>query len=166
MKLKQIPGFADYLVSDSGRVFSTVKRFNRPKPRKPVEVKNFLCFGYPKVCLHKEGLSYKRYVHRLVLEAFCRAAKPGEQCLHLDGTRTNNNLSNLRWGTCRENQSDRVLHGTDHRGEKHKLHKLTAAQVVQIREADGLYKDIAARFNVSPANVGAIKRREIWGHVK
>lgn len=40
--------------------------------------------------------------------------------------------------------------------------KLTAEQADQIREAEGLQRDIAARFGVTQCTVSAIKRGDMW----
>jgi hypothetical protein len=42
------------------------------------------------------------------------------ECLHGDGDPTNNNLSNLRWGTSIENEEDKLRHGT--RGRDRQTH--------------------------------------------
>lgn len=50
-------------------------------------------------------------VHVLVLEAFDRPRPKGAVCRHLDGNPINNHLSNLAWGTHKENTEDRKRHG-------------------------------------------------------
>lgn len=51
-----------------------------------------------------------RYAHRLVAAAFIGPCPPGHEVLHIDGTR-NNHVSNLRYGTRKENMVDKVKHG-------------------------------------------------------
>ena len=60
----------------------------------------------------------KKLVHRLVLEAFVGPPREGEECRHLDGNPKNNHLTNLRWGSRRENSLDRTRHGTDRNASK------------------------------------------------
>ncbi len=50
-------------------------------------------------------------VHRLMLETFVGPRPEGYICRHLDGDPTNNHLSNLCWGTPRENYDDTIRHG-------------------------------------------------------
>jgi len=50
-------------------------------------------------------------VHRLVLLAFVGAPPKGMEACHYDGDPQNNNLSNLRWDTAKENWVDRKRHG-------------------------------------------------------
>lgn len=58
-----------------------------------------------------KGGSSLRAVHRLVLEAFIGTRPKEMVCRHLDGNSLNNDLSNLKWGTKKENAQDCVKHG-------------------------------------------------------
>lgn len=175
MIIKSIPGFKDYRVSDNGIVFSTSKRANRGRPKFPIVRKTFICSGYPAVHLQKNKKAYKRYVHRLVLESFVGKCPKGYQCRHLDGNPLNCNLGNLRWGTRKENQNDRITHGTDNRGIKHGMNKLTESDVLlifklanqskkntRIIDKDVDYRAIAKKFNVSPTTIGNIVAGKTW----
>lgn len=66
----------------------------------------------------------------------------------------------LEWGTHAENQTDRVSHGTDNRGEKHPLHKLTRAEVLAIRAIGSTRSQsaVATDFGVSRATISDILR--------
>ena len=70
--------------------------------------------GYRQVKLSKDGKGKTLVVHRLVLEAFVGPCPPGAEGLHWDDDKENNALSNLRWGTRRENLLDRVRNGRHH----------------------------------------------------
>lgn len=74
------------------------------------------------------------------------------------------NPHHLRWGTRAENAADRVIHGTDHRGEKHPQAKLTAAQVVEIRAMRGTVSQVilAKIYGVSQSAISGIQRRTRW----
>lgn len=52
------------------------------------------------------------HVHRLVLLAFRGPPGPRQIGRHLDDVKTNNNLSNLTWGTHKENVEDSFRNGT------------------------------------------------------
>ena len=71
--------------------------------------------GYYRVTLHKNDGSKgdQFYVHHLVLLAFVgeRPEAGGEHIRHLDGNRTNNHLTNLKYGTALENVHDTMSHG-------------------------------------------------------
>lgn len=86
---------------------------------------------------------------------------------HLDGTRDNNRLNNLRWVTFAENMGHKKIHGTVNAraGEKHPAAKLTARNVKSIRalRAGGLLqREIAKQFGVSQVQIGNICRRASW----
>ncbi len=51
------------------------------------------------------------FVHCLVLEAFIGPRPEGYVCRHKDGDPANNHISNLSWGTLRENYDDTIKHG-------------------------------------------------------
>jgi len=73
-------------------------------------------------------------VNRLVLETFC-GSQPHKQTRHLNGVKTDNRISNLKWGTAAENAEDRIRHGTAWRpiGEKHPAAVLNDAIVLEMR---------------------------------
>ena len=102
-----------YTVSSWGRVRSLPRydRLGRYHPGKilaaPVGSR-----GYPEVRLSVDGVGKTRTVHSLVLEAFRGPCPKGKQSRHMDGVRTHNWLSNLEWGTPRDDNFDRVRHGT------------------------------------------------------
>lgn len=85
-----------YYADDSGHIWSEqVKRFLRE-----YDDKN----GYKKVELAGVDKTHRFSVHRLVLETFQPVPNMWElQVDHIDGDRTNNALSNLRWTTAAEN---------------------------------------------------------------
>lgn len=67
------------------------------------------------------------------------------------------------------NQADRIEHGTDMRGEKHPLAKLTDEDVHAIRSryaAGGItYKILGAQYGVTATMACAIVRRKSWKHI-
>lgn len=127
--------------------------------------------GYPCVSLY-DGSNRKlpKKVHHLVLEAFVGPKLPNTECRHLDGNKTNNHVSNLRWGTQEENRLDNKRLGvssrpkTINKGSKHPMSKLTEEKVVEIRRLLGKekQKDIAKKFGISPSVISAIKCGRIW----
>lgn len=90
------------------------------------------------------------------------------ECRHLDGDPSNNQLSNLCWGTSAENAADRIEHGTIGRGSVSPTAKLIEADVIAIRQlyARGmLQKEIAALFGLSESSTSAIINGKQWPHV-
>jgi len=88
------------------------------------------------------------------------------EVLHSDGTRDNNALSNLRYGTHAENCEDTARHGRAHRGAKHHMTKLTEADVLNIRESNWSGVALAARYGVTPDVISKIRHRKSWGWLK
>lgn len=102
---KPVPGYEGlYEVSDQGRVRSFARSVSG-RLLKPGKASN----GYFTVCL---GRGKSRTLHSLVAEAFIGPKPIGQEVLHEDGTRTNNCVSNLRYGTRADNIRDAVKQGT------------------------------------------------------
>lgn len=59
--------------------------------------------GYLQVCIVVNGRLTNRMVHRLIAETLIPNDNCYEQVDHLDGNKTNNNIENLEWVTCKEN---------------------------------------------------------------
>lgn len=102
MEWKSVPGYEAYEVSDSGQVRRR-GRLLRGSPGKN---------GYPVVHLRAPEGGRRAYVHQLVLEAFVGPRPDGAVACHADGTRTNNQVSNLRWDSQSANMGDARRHGT------------------------------------------------------
>jgi hypothetical protein len=108
---KPVSGFA-YEVSSIGRV----RRFGR-KVLQSRQDKD----GYLIVVLCRDGIPHDRKVHQLVCSAF-NQPRPSKrhEVRHLNGTRSNNIPSNLKWGLGKHNAADRDRHGNTVRGERHR----------------------------------------------
>jgi hypothetical protein len=72
----------------------------------------------------------------------------------------------LRWATGAENAADRLVHGTDGRGEKNGMAKLTRADVSQIIALRGIEtgRALAESFGVTPAQISNIQLRKQWAY--
>lgn len=108
-----------------------------------------------------------RAVHRLVCEQHHGAPpSPSHEAAHSCGHGDLGCIApnHLRWATPKENQEDRIKHGTSLRGERHLSAKLTEADVHMIRRLDGHVprNELAARFNVTPSGIKQVIRRASW----
>ncbi len=158
------PSFPDYEVSEVGGVRrciaargSVVGKILKPWLRDD---------GYNMFILRRDGRSYHRKAHQLVVEAFHRP-KPfaGAEVRHLDGSRDNDHWSNLRWGTSSENKADMLLHGTRQMGERHSNAKLTWASVRQIRKlvsSGAIQRIVGQAFGISQTQVSCICNGKRW----
>jgi hypothetical protein len=116
---KPVVGFEGlYEVSDMGRVRS-VARVVPHKTSGHLTIPERILIGsrraqmkYPMVNLWAGNKQHAKYVHALVLEAFVGPRPQKHDVCHFDGSKDNNRLSNLRWGTRKENMQDAVRHGT------------------------------------------------------
>jgi len=143
---KPVPGFEDYLVSKDGQVLSLKKGFGWLMS--PIKAKD----GHLYVFLYdKQHQMCKKFVHDLILIAWCREPHEAEECRHLNDIPTDNRLRNLAWGTKKENGHDRVINGRTDRGERSPTHKLTEADVREIRQLVNKesLRSLAKRFGVS-----------------
>ncbi len=119
-------------VSNLGRVRSYAVRGNGVLGRRaaiPKILTPVMGRGYLRVNLRRDGARRLYAVHRLVLEAFIGPAPEGIEGHHFDGDQTNNALSNLSWGTPKENWEGRRRRGTDSR-----RYKLMPEDVERARE--------------------------------
>ena len=125
--------------------------------------------GYVKYML-KDSDEKKHLVpgHRLVLLAHVGPCPDGMETRHLNGIRSDNALSNLRWGTHQENADDQRRHGTQSRGEGHGNAKLTERDVREIRRLRAGGEKLAGlgeRFGVHNSMIHMIVNRQRWKHV-
>lgn len=90
-------GHTYYYICDDGRVLST------SHPDTPIstwkEIASFNGKGYRRVRIARQNFK----VHRLVAENFIPNPENRPYVLHIDGDRTNNHYTNLRWAATQSN---------------------------------------------------------------
>lgn len=122
--------------------------------------------GYLYAILYKNKEYKPLLLSRLVLSTFTIDMPSNIDCRHLDGNKLNCTLSNLKWGTRKENEADKILHGTKPLGERNGLAKLTESIVKNIRaEVGSSTYQLATKYNISQQNVSAIRSGKTWKHV-
>lgn len=157
-----------YEVSDFGRVRSlerTVCHGRNVTVTLRSKLRKMTNEDYPSVILFSDGKRHRKQVHLLVIRAFRGVAPTGMQTRHLDGNSKNPRLDNLVYGTPKENQNDRIDHGTSNRGERCGNSKLTEQEVAEIRSLGGRekHRSIAKRYNVRQSTISRIIRGDTWG---
>ncbi len=98
---KDIKGYANYKVSNYGRVAS--KTSSGTKQVKPYEKDN----GYLYVDLYKDTVRSGKRVHILVAEHFVPGKKEGHTVDHKDRNRHNNKATNLIWASVSDQNKNR-----------------------------------------------------------
>lgn len=74
----------------------------------------------------------------------------------------------LRWATRKENEADKLLHGTHQLGERNSRAKLTEKDVRRIRRLKGkmLHREIAEKFGVIRQTITRILSGKDWSWLK
>lgn len=99
---KPVKGYEDkYLISNTGKVKSI--NFNNTNECKYLKLRNEK--GYLYVELYKNSKKNKKYVHKLVAEAFIPNPNNLPQINHKDENKENNNTNNLEWCTAYYNSN-------------------------------------------------------------
>jgi hypothetical protein len=165
-----VEGFGLYLISNEGRIkkMAFVDRNGRSHKEQIIRADKDWA-GYQAVTLrgrNKEAV--KRRVHVMVAEAFLGDRPQGLDVCHNDSNTLNNRLDNLRYDTRRGNFADKLVMGTDNRGEKHHQHKLTEHSVESIRtlrKGGASLDSISWLFGVAPSTVSQIANGVRWKHL-
>jgi hypothetical protein len=155
--MRDIPGYERIYGVD---LLGNVWRIGAPRgrPLKPV-----LVSGYCRVRLSKGAVKKNWFVHQLMLLTYVGPKLDGQEPRHLNGIKTDNRLSNLRWGTRRENADDNIRLGAYPCGEKAHQAKLTNEQVRDIKRLESFTgAELAKLFNVSQAIISHIRSGKNW----
>ena len=106
---RRVPGWPAYKVSSRGRVKSVPRRLANGRDHGGGELTQTPDpDGYLYVTLHAGPRTRRVHAAVLVLEAFAGPCPPGHEALHGLKGREVNWLVNLRWGTHRENERDKL----------------------------------------------------------
>lgn len=146
---RPIEGWPGYFVSSLGRVRGKYGRILKPRLHTN---------GYLRVNLCRPPERPKDfYIQRLVAFAFI-GSPPTADCHadHDDKNRQNNRRENIFWRSPEANRATRVFR----LGSAHHAAKLSWDEVVAIREAQGIQRAIAKRFNISREYVRDIRSRK------
>lgn len=158
---RAIPGMdGRYEVSRDGHVRSLARK----KPRMLAVCAARSLQGKEYAVVQIKPYGGVKYVHRLVLETFVGPCPPGCEARHLDDDGMNPKMSNLAWGTRKQNAADRKRNGAYQPG--HGLPaKLTEEGVRHIRAGTDRTIDLARQYGVTQRHIAAVRRRVCWGHL-
>jgi hypothetical protein len=174
VEYRDIQGFPGYRVGNDGSVWSCWGRKSRGLHKGHQSI---LTLRWRLMKPQRNGTGYwvvylqprtTRLIHRLVLESFVGPCPNGHQACHNDGDRRNNHLSNLRWDTPRNNERDKVRHGTALTSDKAPFTKLTPLCVCAMRSryaAGDSQRVLACAYHVAVSTVSRIINRKTWKHI-
>lgn len=156
---KRVPGASGHEVSSLGRVRN---RYTGALLRPALAAGG----QYPSVEIRLDGPSQARYVHEMVCSAFHGPRPEGGQVRHLDGDPNNCEVTNLSWGTAKQNAADKIAHGRQVRGEAVHSARLTESAVRAIRASVGIpRRELARQHGVSVSTITTVLAGRSWRHV-
>lgn len=134
-----IKGFPGYYVSATGQIIGP-GRHGGMKILRPAVGRH----GHLYVSLYLNGECHKEYVHRLVAEHFIPNPNNYSVVRHLDDCPAYNDVSNLAWGTQRDNILDMRRNGkeyvwTDDDREKAYQKRRTPVKAINLKTGDERY---------------------------
>jgi hypothetical protein len=106
----------------------------------------------------KKSLGAHRWVYMLLVGPI----PEGQNVLHRCDNPCCVNPDHLFLGSLGDNNRDRKEKGRGATGVRHPMNKLSVEQVLEIRNAPGLHREIAGQFGVSKSLISHIKTRRLW----
>lgn len=116
--------------------------------------------------LWKENILYQANLHNLVLLTFKGPRPDGLYGCHKDDDPMNNNITNLYWGTPKENSLDKKINGNQAFGSETNSAKLTGTKVKEIRNLKNSLsqRKISEKFGITQSQVSRIINLKQWNH--
>lgn len=130
-----------YMVSSFGRIVVLERPTNRGRGvyyRPPILIKTKMSGAhreYPTVCLWKDGNYVTRKIHKLVALAFIPNPNNMPMIDHIDGTPSNNKISNLRWTDAKGNRNNPI---TKERNRNAQLSSLNTRKIPVVCLKNGI----------------------------
>ncbi len=161
-----VPGYEGlYEASDLGRVRSIAHSTRAGMRGGQILKPQINGRGYHHVGLRGNGKKTTLRLHRLVLAVFAGPCPPGQVARHGPGGKLDNRLTNLSYGTQRENIRDKIRDGTAQVGERNPAAKLKVPDVIEIRRrvaAGERQADVARSFAVTSYAVWRLAHNKTW----
>ena len=164
-----LPGFEGaYEISNMGRVRSldrfiidnglTRKRFRKGRVLKPGRNTN----GYLHIFATYKNKQKAIQVHQGVMQTFVGPQEKGIEVMHNNGIKSDNKLSNLSYGTRKDNVKDSFRLNEYLMGEAAPWSKLANEDVINICKDPRFISEISKSYNVSTGTISMIKNRKMW----
>jgi hypothetical protein len=163
-----VPGYPAYCIGTNGLVWSRSGNQYQPLLDRWVIYKgDRYKTGHTRVVLGYGLSKWRIFIHDLALIVFVGLRPDGMGCRHLNGNPRDNRITNLRWGTPKENADDRTIHGTHPVGSRSANSKMTECDVEEIYrriEAGDTYQSIGESLGVDGSRITHIVRGDEWRH--
>lgn len=118
--------------------------------------------GYAQLVTHDE---LSNYVHRRLCHLKHGAPPtPGHQAAHSCGNGHLGcvNWKHVRWATRKENEADKLAHGTRQAGAKHVHSRLSENDVLAIRASTATQTALARAYGVDQSQISLIRSGKRW----
>lgn len=163
----------NYAVSNYGRLASYDKDLNDKLVLKP-----HLNGGFPLISINSNNKHKALFIHSAVAEMFLKKRNP--KCIrviHLDHDKTNNDVTNLKWVSQKEQsehnkQNPVVLEAIARKVNKgNNAKKLNEKKVTQLKKElwdpkrKLTFKKLAEKYGIAEMNLYRIKNGELWYHI-
>jgi hypothetical protein len=149
----------------------SVSNFGRVKNKENKLIKLDSVTGYPRVRFRKNGIVFRKLVHRYIAESFIPNPENKPYVNHINGIKHDNRVENLEWVTASENTVHAIKTGLmkGSEGTKNPKSKLSEEEVLKIRimykTGKYSYLDISKLFGITLANVGYVVLQKTWKHI-
>ncbi|MGL2965153.1 NUMOD4 domain-containing protein [Flavobacterium sp. XGLA_31] len=170
-----------YAVSNRGRLIRFTNEFRDGDELKGSISDGYKAFRYGRTNENGKRIYKTSFVYKLVAEFFIpKTSEDQQHVIHLDFSRDNDTVENLRWATYDEMMEHRkkspYVIESKRKLIEHNLkadgRKLTTTSVIRLKkmlnnpDRKTRIKMIAKQFGISEMQVHRIKRGENWGHIK
>lgn len=136
-----IPNFSNYYIDTNGMVYF--------KTGRKLKALKYGSNGYNYVFLYLNKKRHRKYIHRLVAEAFILNPENKYSVNHKDTNKNNNNVLNLEWATQQEQIEHVMSLDLMPKGEDCGAAKLTEQQAKEIKYSKENSKFLAKKYNIT-----------------
>jgi hypothetical protein len=109
-----------------------------------------------------------RPLSHVILRTFVGPKPDGMEACHWDGNPKNNRLENLRWDTHKNNEADKIRHGTNNECGRNGSAKITKIQARNVRElymtGKYSYEGIEKETGINKGIIHTLVTGKCWNH--
>lgn len=155
-----------YSINEYGHLYSWNKFHKNKRTANPIRIKEFIDRkGYYQYNYSISGKRITIKAHILVMEHFVGPRPEGLVIRHLDGDPSNNHISNLTYGTHKENAQDSIKHGTRATRNNASLTDQEVIDVLSLLKSGQNCSDISRDIGISRKIISDIKLNKSYKHI-